>query len=91
MNPEEKIATLKKLIKDPFAGNGLTDKQAEAARLIAFGYSWKEAGKELEITHQSLGDRLKAACEKLGIESPKMLTREFMRLHSAILDVGDHV
>ena len=85
MDPEIKIETLKKLIDHPFAGRGLTAKQAEAARLIAFGYSWKDAQKELDITKQALGARLKVACEKLKISSPKMLTREFFKLHSAIL------
>ena len=86
---EVKIATLRKLLEDPFAGYDLTPKQAEAARLIALGFSWEEIQNKLGITKSALGDRLKEAGKKLKIGSPKVYTKALFVLILAIVGEGE--
>ncbi len=73
------------LLADPFAGHGLTKKQAEATRLIALGLGREEAAEKLGISKQALSARLEGACQKLNIEKPKQLTKELFKRLAAIL------
>lgn len=82
---KDQITTIKKLIADPFAGHGLTQKEAEAARLIGLGLSWQEAAERIGITKTALAARLKGACKKLNIDNPKQLTKELFKRLAAIL------
>lgn len=74
------------LLADPFAGHGLTKKEAEAARLIALGLGWEEAAEMLGVSKQALAARLKGACKKLNIKNSKQLTKELFKRLAAILN-----
>lgn len=85
MSESEKVVTIRKLLADPFAGHGLTEKESEAARLIALGLSREEAAMFLKISEPALYARLKGVCRKLKIENSKQLTKELFKRLTAIL------
>ena len=88
MNDEQKIANIRKLLADPFAGHGLTKKEAEAARLVGLGFTWLEAAEKFDISTQALSARLKGARKKLKIENSKQLTKEVFKRLAAILNAS---
>ena len=85
MKQHQKIINIRKLLADPFAGHGLTQKEAEAARLIGLGFTWLEAAEKIDITVSALAARLKGACNKLKIDNSKQLTKELFKRLAAIL------
>lgn len=79
------VFNIKRLLAEPFTGHGLTEKEAEAARKIAMGFSWKQTAEDFGISEVALGARLRSACKKLKLKSSKLLTQELFKLMAAIL------
>ena len=86
MSDKQKVSNIRKLLADPFAGHGLTQKQAEAARLVALGLGWEEIAEKIGISTQALGARLQVACKKMKVENSKQLTKELFKRLAAILN-----
>ena len=61
----------------PFRGFGLSEKEAEAAQLVAQGNLQKDIGPMLGISKQTLNNRLRSACSKMGVSGPKALPKWF--------------
>ena len=82
---------LKNRLRSPFSEFGLTDKEAEAAKLIAFGYTQREAAEALEISRQAVVQRLMSACAKIGIRSSSDLTSKLISLLHKDADIQDEM
>lgn len=80
MNDTVRLNIIRGLLDRPFDGYGLTKKELEATRLIAFGYTQTEVSKNLGITRNALNGRLESACRKIKLKSSKELTRWWVEL-----------
>jgi DNA-binding NarL/FixJ family response regulator len=68
MTNDRRIDDLRKLMKDPFLrGRGLTMRQAEVARLAAFGYTTDEIADELEISRAGAGSHMANVKKRTGL------------------------
>lgn len=85
MKDQERIRAIRELIEDPFIGHGLTDKELEATRLVAFGYTQEEVAERLGVTYKAIQGRLNSACRKMTVPSSKHLTRYFIQLLRTIV------
>ena len=95
MNDTGKLEIIRSILDNPFVNRCnshdgkcrcLTEKEAEAAKLIALGNSWEEAMGQLKISRSALSTRLSRACDKLGVEAPKQLTKKLFELLNGLLE-----
>ena len=62
-----RIDKLRQLLKYPFAGRGLTERQQELARLAAFGFTIEEIAAKIEITSGGAGSHMRDIKKKIGL------------------------
>lgn len=74
-----------KLLENPFADYGLTDKQAEVCRMLAFGMSITEVAEKLGISKQAVYERVNGGLKKLCLESNGDLTKRFIETLKVIV------
>ncbi len=71
----------------PFRGFGLSEKEAEAAQLVAQGNQQVDIVKILGISKQTLSIKLRSACGKIGVPGPKALPKWFHDKAREMLEV----
>lgn len=80
MTDRERMLAIRQLLRSPFEGHSLTEKEKEAAELAASGYSQQEMAEHFGISIRAVQWRLDGACKKIGVASSKELTRYWVRL-----------
>ena len=73
LNDEENTGKLEEHIKYLMQEAGLTDREADVARLICDGLSDKEVAKVLELSHHTVKDHLKKIYSKFRIHARTQL------------------
>ena len=85
VSPINKILNLRHLMKQPFFGYSLTDKEADVALLAAKGYKELEIARELDITLAATRSRLFQATKKVNTNKHG-LTRKLIEQIEVVLD-----
>ncbi|MGH9158166.1 MAG: helix-turn-helix transcriptional regulator [Acidimicrobiales bacterium] len=85
--PPSRTEKLRALVGDPFrSGFNLTPRQAEIAKLAAFGFTLEEIGPKVGMEPSSVGSTLQAVKRKTGLGKAE-LTRSFVaRLEAIVFD-----
>ncbi len=79
-----RVDKLRQVMEFPFAGRGLSERQAEVARLAAFGYTTDEIAAELKIGRSSAGTHMMKTKKKIGL-GKFGLTRDLIKQIDEIL------
>ena len=80
-----KLSIIRTLLKYPFRGYGLTEKEAAVALLAAKGYKELEIARELDITLAATRSRLFQATKKVNTNKHG-LTRKLIEQIEVVLD-----
>lgn len=79
-----RVDKLRQVMEFPFAGRGLSERQAEVARLAAFGYTTDEIAEVIERNRNTAGAHLMKIKKKLGLGKFD-LTRDLIKQIEEIL------
>ena len=74
------------ILADPFAGRGLTERQALIAGMQARGLSIGQISDELSIAPNTVATHIKLARQKIGLKPNEPLSAVLIRQISAVLD-----
>jgi two-component system nitrate/nitrite response regulator NarL len=69
--------------KPPRRGENLTDREQQVCDLLTQGFSQKEVGRKLSISHRTVQVYLHRAYRKLGINNVVLLTRAVLGVPNA--------
>jgi DNA-binding CsgD family transcriptional regulator len=81
-----KVRAIEQIIEDPFAGRGLSPRQAEIAGMVARGQSIAEISDELMIAKNTVKKTLQNARYRLNLEPGQSLSALLIQQITAVLD-----
>ncbi len=80
------LRAIREILDDPFAGRGLTPRQAVISGMRARGRSHRSIAEELGIQENTVKNTLYQSRVRLGVVSEGSLTHILIRQISAVLD-----
>lgn len=81
-----RLGAICSLLGDPFSGRGLTQREEQVARLLAMGFTHKQIGRELHLSHNTIKNHASRIIRKLEILNSRALTRILISSLAAILE-----
>jgi DNA-binding CsgD family transcriptional regulator len=70
----------RRILQESFRRAGLSDREAEVARLVCAGQSNAQIGRELGITFRTVENHLRSAYQKVGVHSRTQLVSRLLHL-----------